>query len=73
MDSQFDPTEDLPSEILYVDHYGPFDDDADDKLSRILGETISFTINYKVKNLIPEEAPATANCYLWELTQNFNF
>lgn len=31
------------------------------------------TIDYSIRNIIPAEVPATANCYLWNMTQRFNF
>lgn len=32
-----------------------------------------FTIDYTMKNTIPWQVPATANCYLWNVTQVYNF
>ena len=48
-----------------MDNLGPFQEGADARLDNLLNDTLKFTISYRVKNLIPEEAPATANCYLW--------
>ncbi|CDW71109.1 UNKNOWN [Stylonychia lemnae] len=70
MDSQYDDGEKL-FDLIEKGSYGMFEDDA--KLNQILNDTSMFTLTYKVKNLIPEEAPATANCYLWEIQQQFNF
>eukprot|EP00347_Sterkiella_histriomuscorum_P022333 403330850 len=71
LSSEYDPIEDVAFEIYNRDYHGPFDDDV--KLGKMLNEISQFSINYKVKNLIPEEAPATANCYLWDLIQNYDF
>lgn len=64
--SEYDPVDDVPYEVYTKDYHGPFDDDA--KLAKMLNEVTLFSIRYQVKNYIPEEAPATANCYLWDLT-----
>ena len=32
-----------------------------------------FTIDYSLTNLIPEETPASSNCYDWNVTQKYQF
>ena len=51
--------------ILTNEDLGPFNDTQDDRLKKMLEDIELFTIDYSLRNLIPEEAPASANCYLW--------
>ena len=50
-----------------------FDPDRDDDLKDMLSRIEFFTIDYAVKNTIPWQVPASANCYLWNITQVYNF
>lgn len=48
-----------------------FDNNKDDELRELLARIEFFTIDYELTNTIPEETPASANCYDWSITQKF--
>jgi len=50
------------------DYQGPFTDGNDRALKTLLSNIETFTIDYSLRNFIPEEVPASANCYLWYLS-----
>ena len=55
-------------EYLTENDLGPFAEDQDDRLKSIMASIETMTIDYSVRNIIPEEVPASANCYLWNVT-----
>jgi hypothetical protein len=52
-------------DILNETWFGPFNNDSDASLQLLLDNIESMTIDYSARNIIPEEAPASANCYMW--------
>jgi hypothetical protein len=50
------------------EYQGPFTDGNDRALKTFLSNIETFTIDYYLRNIIPEEVPASANCYLWYLS-----
>jgi hypothetical protein len=45
-----------------------FNNSRDDDFKELLARLEFFTIDYNLKNTIPEETPASANCYDWNIT-----
>lgn len=60
-------------ETYTVDYFGPFTDGMEQEYNTLVDNIESFTIEYTLRNIIPEEAPATANCYLWQIIQKYDF
>ena len=53
------------NETFTEDYIGPFQEGHEEELDELLDSMTGFTIEYTIKNILPEEAPATSNCYLW--------
>lgn len=66
LSSQF-KDQDRLNDTLTADNLGPFADtpEADLVLQGLVSDIEAMTIEYRMRNFIPEEAPASANCYLW--------
>lgn len=45
-----------------------FDESRDADLKEMIARMEFFTIDYDLTNEIPEETPASANCYDWAIT-----
>jgi hypothetical protein len=53
----------------YFSHnFFSFDDENDDDLKALLARVEFFTIDYELTNSIPDETPATANCFDWTIS-----
>ena len=65
--AEYNSTTDKLVDFYNETYFGPFNDGLNEQLNNFIDKISSFTIEFTIRNEIPEQAPASANCYLWSI------